>query len=138
MLEPRDWSSSGTPTASTRFLLYPEEIATWLDTGFLARVEKLAPTIVQSLEHTSFVSAAYLLETRPAPASNQRPGLLIWLVADMAFSERAARLVTTAIQPLCSEVDVVIDLMVHDASQPLPEALDNPQVLPIFTRTKFT
>lgn len=54
----------------------------------------------------------------------------------MAFAERSARLVTTAIQPLCSEVDVVIDLMVHDASQPLPEALDNSQVLPIFTRTR--
>ena len=60
------------------------------------------------------------------------------MVADMAFSERAARLVTTAIQPLCSEVDVVIDLMVHDASQPLPEALDSPLVLPIFTRNKST
>lgn len=134
-------------------VLYPEEIATWLDTGFLARVEKpvpfefdvrpaqrapawLAPTIAQSLEHASFVSAAYLLETRPAPNANQPSGLLIWLVADMAFAERSARLVTTAIQPLCSEVDVVIDLMVHDASQPLPEALDNPQVLPIFTRTR--
>lgn len=134
-------------------VLYPEEIATWLDTGFLARVEKpvpfefavrpaqsapawLAPTIAQSLEHASFVSAAYLLETRPAPNANQPPGLLIWLVADMAFAERSARLVTTAIQPLCSEVDVVIDLMVHDASQPLPEALDNPQALPIFTRTR--
>ena len=134
-------------------VLYPEEIATWLDTGFLARVEKpvpfefdvrpaqrapawLAPTIAQSLEHASFVSAAYLLETRPAPNANQPSGLLIWLVADMAFAERSARLVTTAIQPLCSEVDVVIDLMVHDASQPLPEALDNPQALPIFTRTR--
>lgn len=136
-------------------VLYPEEIATWLDTGFLARVAKpvpfefkvgpaqsapawLAPTIAQSLQHASFVSAAYLLETHQASTSSQRPGLLIWLVVDMAYSERAARLVTTAIQPLCSEVDVVIDLMVHDASQPLPEALDDPQVLPIFTRTEST
>lgn len=66
------------------------------------------PADPQSLEHASFVSAAYLLETRPAPTANQRPGLLIWLVADVAFSERAARLVTTAIQPLCSEVEVVM------------------------------
>ena len=62
----------------------------------------------------------------------------IWLVVDLAFAERAARLVTTAIQPLCSDLDVIIDLAVHDVSQPLPAGLDDPQIRPIFTRIKPT
>ncbi|APO97679.1 hypothetical protein BJD13_00350 (plasmid) [Xanthomonas perforans] len=63
---------------------------------------------------------------------------MIWLVVDLAFAERAARLVTTAIQPLCSDLDVIIDLAVHDVSLPLPTGLDDPQILPIFTRIKPT
>ncbi|WP_334180336.1 SseB family protein [Pseudoxanthomonas sp.] len=132
-------------------VLYPEEIATWLDRGFLARVERLAPAefvvgpaigapawlapaISRSLEHATFVSSAYLLETHASAGTEQPPGLLIWLVVDLAFAERAARLVTTAIQPLCAEVDVIIDVAVHDVSQPLPAGLDDPRILPIFTR----
>ena len=134
-------------------VLYPEEIATWLDRGFLARVERLAPAefvvgpaigapawlapaISRSLEHANFVSSAYLLETHPG--AEQPAGLLIWLVVDLAFAERAARLVTTAVQPLCSDLDVIIDVAVHDASQPLPAGLDDPLILPIFTRIKPT
>ena len=136
-------------------VLYPEEIATWLDKGFLARVERLAPveftvrpthgapawlapTISRSLEHAQFVSSAYLLETLSSAAAEQPPGLLIWLVVDLAFAERAARLVTTAIQPLCADLDVIIDLAVHDVLQPLPAELDHPEILPIFTRLKST
>ena len=132
-------------------VLYPEEIATWLDRGFLARVERLAPAefvvgpaigapawlapaISRSLEHATFVSSAYLLETHASAGTEQPPGLLIWLVVDLAFAERAARLVTTAIQPLCAEVDVIIDVAVHDVSQPLPAGLEDPQILPVFTR----
>ena len=134
-------------------VLYPEEIATWLDRGFLARVERLAPVefavrpaqgapawlapaISRSLEHANFVSSAYLLETHAG--AEQPPGLLIWLVVDLAFAERAARLVTTAVQPLCSDLDVIIDVAVHDVSQPLPAGLDDPRILPIFTRIKPT
>jgi hypothetical protein len=134
-------------------VLYPEEVATLLDTGFLARVERLAPAefavrpaqaapawlapaISGSLEHADFVSSAYLLESHSSGGVEQPPGLLIWLVVDLAFAERAARLVTTAIQPLCSDLDVIIDLAVHDVSQPLPAGLDDPQILPIFTRIK--
>ena len=132
-------------------VLYPEEIATWLDRGFLARVERLAPAefvvgpaigapawlapaISRSLEHANFVSSAYLLETHSSADTEQPPGLLIWLVVDLAFAERAARLVTTAIQPLCADVDVIIDVAVHDVSQPLPAGLDDPQIMPVFTR----
>ena len=136
-------------------VLYPEEVATLLDTGFLARVERLAPAefavrpaqaapswlapaISGSLEHADFVSSAYLLETHSSGGVEQPPGLLIWLVVDLAFAERAARLVTTAIQPLCSDLDVIIDLAVHDVSQPLPAGLDDPQIVPMFTRIKPT
>ena len=55
-------------------------------------------------------------------------------MVELAFAERAARLVTTAIQPLCAEVDVIIDVAVHDVSQPLPAGLEDPQILPVFTR----
>lgn len=92
----------------------------------------LAPAISGSLEHADFVSSAYLLETHSSGGVEQPPGLLIWLVVDLAFAERAARLVTTAIQPLCSDLDVIIDLAVHDVSLPLPAGLDDPQILPIF------
>ena len=33
-----------------------------------------------------------------------------------------------------AEVDVIIDLAVHDVSQPLPAGLEDPQILPVFTR----
>jgi hypothetical protein len=136
-------------------VLYPEEIATWLDRGFLARVERLAPVefavrpaqdapdwlapaISRSLENADFVSSAYLLETHSSAGDQQSPGLLIWLVVDLAFAERAARLVTTAVQPLCADLDVIIDVAVHDESQPLPAGLDDPRILPIFTRMTST
>ena len=96
----------------------------------------LAPAINRSLEHAHFVSSAYLLETHSSACAEQPPGLLIWLVVDLTFAERAARLVTTAIQPLCADLDVIIDLAVHDVSQPLPAGLDDAQISPIFTRIK--
>ena len=96
----------------------------------------LAPAIARSLEHAHFVSSAYLLETHSSACAEQPPGLLIWLVVDLTFAERAARLVTTAIQPLCADLDVIIDLAVHDVSQPLPAGLDDAQISPIFTRIK--
>lgn len=134
-------------------VLYPEEIATLLDTGFLARVEKspstelqvravqeipawLGPAISACLQGVHFVSAAFVLETSPVDGKDQPPGLLICLVADMAFAERAARRVMTAIQPLCSDLDRIIDLTVYDVRQPLPEHLDQPGVEPVFKKTE--
>ncbi|WP_062350366.1 SseB family protein [Pseudoxanthomonas mexicana] len=136
-------------------VLYPEEIATWLDKGFLARVERLAPaefvvgpalrapawlapTIARSLEPATFVSSAYLLETHSSGRIEQSSGLLIWLVVDMVFAERAARMVTTAIQPLCGDLNVIIDVAIHDVSQPLPAGLDDPQIMPVFKRITST
>lgn len=134
-------------------VLYPEEIATLLDTGFLTRVEKspstelqvrlaqevppwLGPAISACLQGVHFVSAAYILETAPVNTQDQPPGLLICLVADIAFAERAARRVMTAIQPLCSDLDRIIDLTVYDVRQPLPEHLDQPGGEPVFKRTE--
>lgn len=132
-------------------VLYPEEISALLDTGFMARIEKtphaqvhvrpaqkppawLADLVSQCLQDASFVTAAYLLDAFTSPTDDQPPGLLIWLVADLAFADRAARLVTTAIQSRGAELDVVVDLAVHDASQPLPAHLADPGIRPIFSR----
>ena len=110
-------------------VLYPEEVAALLDTGFVARIEKtphtqfhvrpaqsapawLADLVSQCLKDTSFVMAAYLLEASTSPPEELPPGLLIWLVADLAFAERAARLVGTAIQSRGAELDVVVDVAV--------------------------
>ena len=131
-------------------VLYPEEIASLLDTGFVARIEKtphaqvhvrpaqsapawLGQLISECLQDASFVTAAYLLDAFTSPTEDQ-PGLLIWLVADLAFAERAARLVSTAIQSRGAQLDIVVDLAVHDASQPLPEHLADPKIRPIFSR----
>lgn len=134
-------------------VLYPEEIASLLDTGFLARVEKspstelqvrpaqnapawLGTAIGECLQGVHFVSAAYILETGSLDSRDQPPGLLICLVADMALAERAARLVMTTIQPLCSGLDCIIDLTIYDARQPLPEHLNQPEVVPVFRRSE--
>ncbi|WP_449301676.1 SseB family protein [Pseudoxanthomonas mexicana] len=134
-------------------VLYPEEVATLLDTGFLARVEKspstelqvrpaqnapawLGTAIEQCLQGVDFVSAAYILETGPLDEKDQPSGLLICLVADMALGERAARLVMTAIQPLCAGLNCIIDLTIYDDSQPLPEHLVQPELVPVFKRSE--
>jgi len=135
-------------------VLYPEEIKTLLETGFLARVEKspsgelqvrpaqnapawLGAAIGACLQGVNFVSAAYILETCPMSAKEQPSGLLICLVAEMAFAERAARLVMTAIQPLCAGLNCVIDLAIYDISQPLPEHLDDPELSPVFKKSRL-
>ena len=84
----------------------------------------------------AFVSAAYLLETNPTPAWTQRPGLLICLVADQVFAERAARLVSCALQPVCSTHDPIIDVVIHDIRAPLPAYLGQADVVPIFLRAQ--
>lgn len=134
-------------------VLYPEEIASLLESGFLARVEKaetpwlhvrpaqsapvwLGPRICACLQQADYVSAAYILETNPTEAWDQPPGLLICLVADVVLAERAARLVTSAIQPLCSQLGCIIDVTIHDATRPLPEHLDQPEVVPVFERDR--
>ncbi|QND81016.1 SseB family protein [Pseudoxanthomonas mexicana] len=136
-------------------VLYPEEIASLLDTGFMARVEKIeysglhirpaanAPAWLEDAVRTSvqdadFVAEAYLLESNPSDRWNERPGLVIYLVVDHAFADRAARMVTAAVQPLCGHHDTVIDVMIHDVTQPLPDALVNVEMVPIYRRAEET
>lgn len=134
-------------------VLYPEEIASLLDSGFMPRIEKLAAVrlhvrhakapppwlvaaVCNSVQQVDFVDAAYILESHLDDACGAPAGLLIYLVANLAFAERAARLVTAAVQPLCSNSDPVIDVMIHDATQPLPDHLAQRDLVPVFVRRR--
>ena len=92
-------------------VLFPEEIASLLDTGFMARVEKIeyaglhvrpasnAPAWLEeavrtSVQDASFVAEAYLLESNPTDKWTDAPGLVIYLVVKDSFSDRAARIHT--------------------------------------------
>ncbi|OZB67337.1 SseB family protein [Stenotrophomonas acidaminiphila] len=136
-------------------VLYPEEIAGLLDTGFMARVEKIeytglhirpatnAPAWLEdavraSVQDADFIAEAYLLESSPTDQWKDLPGLVIYLVVSLAFADRAARMVTAAIQPLCGHHDTVIDVMIHDVSQPLPDALKPAEIVPIYRRAEDT
>lgn len=133
-------------------VLYPEEIKALLETGAMARIEKvsmsgmdvrpvtytpgwLIPALCTCLEQADFVFSAYILESRSMTDSEHMEGLLICLVANPAYAERAARLVTSALQPLASEADPIIDIVVHDASAPLPEYVTSLHIIPIFDRS---
>ena len=135
--------------------LYPEEIAGLLDTGFMARMEKVeysglhirpaanAPAWLEgavsaSLQDAGFVAEAYLLESSPTDQWKDRLGLVIYLVVGHAFADRAARMVTAAVQPLCGHHDTVIDVMTHDVTQPLPDVLTLAEIVPIYRREKDT
>lgn len=130
-------------------VLYPEEITTLLESGFMPRIEKVVPgtlrvraadavpvwlnaAVCSSVQHAGFIDAAYILESHTADALDTPTGLVIYLVADLAFAERAARLITAAVQPLCSDSDPVIDVMIHDATRPLPDALARAEIVPIY------
>lgn len=136
-------------------VLYPEEIAGLLDTGFMARVEKIEYTglhirpapnapawlkdaVRASVQDAGFVAEAYLLESNPTDQWNDQPGLVIYLVVGRAFADRAARMVTAAVQPLCGHHDTVIDVMIHDVTQPLPEVLANTDIAPVYRNPEKT
>jgi len=133
-------------------VLYPEEIASLLDTGYMARIEKIEHTQLEirpattvpawlvaavrdSAQATDYVEAAFIVESRYANNLDAPLGLVIYLVVDPSLAERAARLVTAAVQPMCSDHDAMIDIMIHDRSLPLPEHLTQPGVIAIFDRT---
>ena len=136
-------------------VLYPEEVATLLDTGFLARVERLAPAefavrpaqaapawlapaISGSLEHADFVSSASspgnsLVRRRTASRSVDLAG------GGPGFRRAGGSSGDHRHTALMLRFDVIIDLAVHDVSLPLPAGLDDPQIPPIFfTRIKPT
>ena len=133
-------------------VLYPEEIASLLDTGFMARIEKiehpqleirpatsvpawLIAAVRDSAQATDYVDAAFIVESRDASDLNGPLGLVIYLVVDPSLAERAARLVTAAVQPLCTGLNAIIDIMIHDRTLPLPEHLTQPGVIAIYDRT---
>jgi len=96
----------------------------------------LTTAIRNSAQRAGFIDAAYVLESHPTGAWNTPTGLVIYLIADLAFAERAARLVTAAVQPLCSDADPVIDVMIHDTTQPLPDSLAQAEIMPIYRKVK--
>lgn len=133
-------------------VLFPEEIASLLDTGYMARIEKiehaqleirpatavpawLVAAVRNSGQTTDFIEAAFIVESRYASNVEAPLWLLIYLVVDPSLAERAARLVTAAVQPLCSDHDAMIDIMIHDRRLPLPEHLTQPGVTAIFDRS---
>ena len=91
-----------------------------------------------SVQDADFIAEAYLLESSPTDQWKDLPGLVIYLVVSLAFADRAARMVTAAIQPLCGHHDTVIDVMIHDVSQPLPDALKPAEIVPIYRRAEDT
>lgn len=136
-------------------VLYPEEIATLLESGFMPRIEKVVPDALQvraahampawlsaavrsSVQRAGFIDAAYILESHATDTWDSPTGLVIYLVADLTVAERAARLVTAAVQPLCSDWDPVIDVMIHDVTQPLPDALAQAEIVPIYRNVEAT
>jgi len=141
MLDPND----GGP------LLYPEDITALLNTGTVFRVQKmdaptsqvrpaqdvptwLVPTLRTTLQRIEFVDAAYLLDRLDCNAADEPPGLLIWLVGDVVFAERAARWVGAALQPRCIGLERAIDIAFHDRATPLPSELEGFELQPAFKR----
>ena len=47
-------------------------------------------------------------------------------------------MVTAAVQPLCGHHDTVIDVMIHDVTQPLPEVLANTDIAPVYRNPEKT
>lgn len=129
-------------------VLYPEEIATLLATGAVARVEKLQveredpfivnaqidppawlmPNLIALYAELSFVEAAYLLEVAPPHAPSERTWLIALAVA-REHAERAARATITAVQPLCDQAELALDITTFDpAEEGQPAYLGQPGV----------
>lgn len=123
-------------------VLYPEEIATLLATGTIARVEKattreddpfvvqaasdpptwLIPLLTATCRALPFIQAAYLLE-RVQPGNESAVSLVVALAVAPVETERAARAVTSAIQTHCATLKMPLDLTTFDPALGLPEYL---------------
>jgi hypothetical protein len=128
-------------------VLYPEEVDALLRTGTVARIEKLrtedehaflvsphadpptwlAPTLVALYTKLSYVEAAFLLEVTPAQAPAERTWLVALAVAP-EHAERAARATITAVQPLCAQAEVALDITTFDPATGQPAYLSQPGV----------
>lgn len=132
-------------------VLYPEEVATLLERGTLRNFEKLEaedrPCDIRSAESppaflvdalrtgvasTPFIRCLYLLDKRLGEEEQSRPILLIYLGADSAHMERAARHVMSLVHRLDHKLDRIIDVAVYDAAGARPEFLVQIGAAPVF------
>ena len=132
-------------------VLYPEEVTTLLENGTLATFEKIEQTggtwdvrlaesppgyIVDALRagaaSASYIKKIYLLEKRATQADSGEVALMVYLGADSAHLERAARHIIKVLQNLSPRPDTIIDIAVYDAAQARPEFLDEIGVTPVF------
>ena len=132
-------------------VLYPEEVTTLLENGTLATFEKIEQTggtwdvrlaesppgyIVDALRagaaSASYIKKIYLLEKLATQADSGEVALMVYLGADSAHLERAARHIIKVLQNLSPRPDTIIDIAVYDAAQARPEFLDEIGVTPVF------
>lgn len=123
-------------------VLYPEEVSALLDTGTIARIETsqleedqpivvseqanpppwLMPLLTAHYTQLSIVQTAYLLEVA-SPAEPSQRTLLIALAVAPEHAERAARATITAVQPMCAQSRLALDLTTFDPAQGKPAYL---------------
>lgn len=130
-------------------VLYPEEVTALLENGTLETFEKIEQDggswdvrlaespprrIVDALctgaASTSFIKHVYLLEKRETDSDEAM--LLVYLGAEPAHLERAARHMIQVLQNLSPRPDTVMDVAVYDVAQAWPEFLDQIGAVPVF------
>jgi hypothetical protein len=141
-----------------RCVLYPEEIDTFLRTGFIANLTKFTveegkspligpPTneppswmidaLITALAKLTYVQVAYIIGVYTTSESPQQTGFLIALGGDGQYAERAVHAVTTVLQPLCQEHDgpgVDMTHFEHPAGQ-VPDWVSTFSLEPFYDRT---
>lgn len=128
-------------------VLYPEEIDALLTTGAVARIENfqleedtpfivseqanppnwLMPLLMTVYMQSSIVETAYLLEVA-SPKNPTERTLLIALAVAPQHAERAARATIAAVQPLCAQSHLALDLTTFDPAKGKPAYLCRPGV----------
>jgi hypothetical protein len=133
--------------------LYPEEIAALLDKGEVAAVEMvdvpkseflfgvpdptpswLIEPLVKLYAQLACVQTAYLIEARPSNDPDH-PMLLIALTSSRLDAERAARATITAIQPLCRNREVGVDITSFDPATEGTGWIDEIGIEPFYERS---
>lgn len=134
-------------------ILYPEEVVSLLDEGYLAEVqsveiddlpssivaldsppEGLVEILIPVLQDLPFVEVAYI-----AGRSSNKPedpaATLIVLGGDPKLAERAARALTTVLQRQSSRFVAALDVLHFDTSKPPPEWIAGLALQPVFRRS---
>lgn len=121
-------------------VLYPEEVLALLKDGSVARVEILdqddsaplvsleeanpptwlMPTLMAVYMDMPFVRAAYLLELEPLEGASR---FLVAIGVGPEHAERAVRASTTAIQTLCAEAGIYMDMATFNPQKGRPDYL---------------